>query len=151
MNSTIPNGYRRTYTWNPARFLLYPIGSILALLGALMIHSEVLQPSRLFRFELVFSITMLSAGMVFLYLASSRYTQLSRILTFSLGFVAFWMAVVSVQNEPPLSGRDVVLCIASISLPTYVWVIAIKCRPAQEQSNCMEIQTLQQAERADPK
>lgn len=117
---------------NPARWILFPIGSLLSFFGFKLVLSLLTRPSGLFAYELPLDFAILTGGIVFLYLAISKYTPNARALTIAFGFVAFWMSVIAVQNEPPRDSKEIAICIAGISLPSYVYLIALRSKPHQE-------------------
>ncbi len=127
--------YRRTYAKNPARYLLFPIGVIAVGLGILFLNAQLFDVSfsRASWANIFAGIIMLCAGVLNLWLACTRYTTWRRLLTILIGFLPFCAVVYSLGEEPPQGLPDIVVVATTMSLLTYVWMIAWRCKPADRQ------------------
>ncbi len=121
--------FRPTYSKNPARFFLFPGGAIAIGFSILVIYSQFAVVARISWDNLTASLLLLIAGSFVIWLACGRYTTWTRILTILVGFLSFCGLVYSIRVEPPNGLRDTVLLIVMMSIPTYVWMIALRCKP----------------------
>ncbi len=121
----------RTYTRNPARFLLLPAGALLVLFSILLIVQACTM-----RIDLETVVEELCgagigtiSGAALVWLATVRYTASRRIVTALLGFMGFVASTYSLQLDPPYGIFDTIAAITTLSVLTYVWMIALRCRP----------------------
>lgn len=137
MDTQASDTFRRTYKRNPSRFLLFPIGLLVVWVSLMILGDELFRGSRMSWPEVSSSVALLVAGVVAVWLACTRYTPIRRILTVLLGFSSICILVYSLRQEPPEGVRDTILVIITMSLTTYVWIIALRCQPSLPTSEPM--------------